>query len=148
MQLTKEILKSQKQTANKIKSIIERYYTDLCDIVLSGKRLSDYSLNEIFNYTKNVPYLEDKRGIELVGRPKRLLSLPFLDCKKKTILLCSWAKCNNISYRLVGSSQNKNGNIHHIFPQFYLQDNWINIDGTYNTNKIGDTKEVTNYELF
>lgn len=152
MRVKKQVLKSRKQTAAEIKMLIEKYADDL-KLWAKAKNydmvpLSALSMEEFFSLVRTIPYQRDEYKIEVVGRPNCILKRRKADCKKKAILICSWAKLNNVQYRLVGSSSKKNGNIHHIFPQLYIKGKWYNVDATYNYYQLFQPKEVTNYELF
>ena len=104
---------------------VERFHRDL------GK-LASMPLAEFFDYVKKIPYRRDRRGVETVARPGLLLKeFPALDCKKKAILICAWARCNGIPYRLVACSERPDKKIHHVFPQIKEADRVRNVDATY-----------------
>jgi len=148
-------LKNKSQTVENIRRIIETHWRDLKSFTVkkNGKRirLIDLSLFDIFDLVKNFPYVKDENSIEVIARPQRLLTEGNnigMDCKKKTILIGSWLHGNDYNYRLIGSSNKKNGNIHHIFPQVRTSEGWKNLDATYPKNKIFETRRVTNYEIW
>jgi hypothetical protein len=87
--------------------------------------------------------------VEVIARPKHLLNqaMAGLDCKKKSILVGSYLKGKNLNFRLIGSSNKKNKNIHHVFPQVKSGSVWKNLDATYPNNRIFETKRVTAYEV-
>lgn len=152
MKVQNEKLKSRYQTAEKIKRLIIEYADDLklwaVPVGNSVVPLSDLSMEKFFDLVRKMPYKRDSHNIEVVARPKHILSGREADCKKKAILMCAWALNNGIKYRLIGSSNKINGNIHHIFPQFYINGKWYNVDATYSYYKLFQPKEVTKYEIF
>ena len=70
-----------------------------------------------------------------------------LDCKKKTILIGAYLKLNGIPYRLVATSKRPDGHCTHVFPQGFIAGEWINLDATYPTYQIGQSKIVTNFQV-
>lgn len=105
--------------------LIERFHQDL-------GRLAKMPLPEFFDYVKRIPYLRDVKGRETVARPGLLLKeFPALDCKKKAILICAWARANGVPFRLVACSERPDRKIHHVFPQVKQGDRVRNVDATY-----------------
>ena len=120
-------LKDRSQTGKKMFSLSKKYWRDLHSLV-------DVDLQTIFDYVKNIPYVEDNIGTEVIARPKYLLDpniFPGLDCKKKAILIGSWAEAHSIPYRYLAVSEKKDGVIHHVFPQLFLENEWKIVDATY-----------------
>lgn len=145
-----EPLYDKKQTADSIKNLVNRYNTDLDLVTVDGRKLSNFSLEEIFNFVRDIPYRKDKKPVEIIARPYLIIKHNQLgmDCKKKTILLASWCKRNNFSYRFLGSSMRRDKKICHIFPQIFLDGQWRNIDATYKDYKIFDIKKnITAVEI-
>lgn len=94
--------------------------------------MANWPIQKFFDFVKNIPYLRDKVGTEIVARPKILFSEFFqMDCKKKAILISSWLRANKIPYRLLAVSEIPSGRIHHVFPQGYFNEKWENVDATY-----------------
>jgi hypothetical protein len=153
MVIDREPLKNRFQTANRIKNLVKTYYTDLDDICVQRKGeavpLADLGLEEIFDYVRGLPYQADPKPKEIVSRPYHLFSGNFsgIDCKKKSLLMGSWARRNGIPYRFVGSSQRDDKKVHHIFPQFKINGSWINADATYPDYRLGETKQLTYAEV-
>ncbi len=156
MKVDREPLRNRFQTANRIKSLVRNYSTDLDDIYvqrqgLNGETvpLSALGLDEMFDYVRRLPYQADPKPKEIVSRPCHLFSGRFqgIDCKKKTVLMASWAKRNGVPYRFIGSSQREDQKVHHIFPQFKIDGHWINADATYPDYRIGESKELTFAEV-
>lgn len=118
-------------------------------------KFTKLSLNEFFDYLKNIPYQYDgeyfKDEAEFIGRPKHLVKMPKLDCKKKAILSGYYFKKNNIPFRFIGISERADKKIHHVFAQFWdkLIRQWINFDATLPDYYINQGKtDLTNYRLF
>lgn len=153
MKISSEELTSKDQTGKEMHRMINAYSNDIKQVMVSnGEKtlpMSDLSINEAFDLIKNLPYKVDTAPIEVVSRPSILIenSSNGLDCKKKSILMCSYLKENGIPYRLIASSQRPDGSIHHVFPQMYYDGKWCNMDATYSDNKIFDKKLVTNSEV-
>lgn len=142
-------LTDKKQTGNSMYWLVENFYTDLIDFVIGGKKCSDFTIIEWFNLVRKIPYKIDIKPIEVIARPKFLLmkSNLGLDCKKKAILIAAWAKCNNIEFRFMTSSRRLDKKIHHVFPQLFLNNKWLNLDATYREYKPFESKTVTKAEI-
>lgn len=113
-------------------------------------KIMKMDLQQFFDYVKKIPYQRDIPQKEVVSRPLYLLTIfPALDCKKKSILMLSFIalKYGKNAGRLVLSSNRPDGQIGHIFTQFYNGTDWINADATYPQNILGQKKRVTNYEI-
>jgi hypothetical protein len=129
-----------KQTGNEIYDIAKDCYFDLDHF-----GLLDCSMQRIFDTVKNIPYIEDVRGYEILVRPLIALQLPFLDCKKKALILCSWFYAHGIPFRLIAQSEYSDKEIHHVFPQILIDNEWYNTDATYPEFKLFDAKPMTTY---
>lgn len=111
-------------------------------------RLSDLPLKKYYNLIKRIHYQRDQKPIEILLRPFFLLNSNIgLDCKKKTILLASYFKCNGIRFRYMGSSQRPDRRLHHIYTQIKMGDKWKNVDATYPENNIFENKRFTKTEV-
>lgn len=152
MVLTRSRLFNKHQTANNIKSLVDKYYNDIDSIKIrhNGRLtvLSQLPLNVFFNFVKNIKYRQDKTPVEIISRPGYIIRHRDMgmDCKKKGILIASYLHKNRIPYRFICSSSRPNKKIHHIFPQAYLLGKWNNIDATYNIYRMGKPKTVTKAE--
>jgi hypothetical protein len=137
------------QTASEMKMLVEKYYGDLRGILINGKPLSKFSLNEFFDYVRKIPYKKDVAPIEVIKRPLYIIQTvrSGADCKKKAILIASYLKCNNIEYRFIGSSAVKSKKIHHVFCQAFINNEWVNLDATYPQYKPYEIKTVTMAEV-
>jgi len=133
--------------------LIETFHSDLDHIAaISGGVKRDIvrmSLPEFYNVVRKIQYRRDTKPVEVVSRPSHILKFSRLgmDCKKKAILLGSFLRTRGIPYRLIGSSKNPNGKIHHVFPQAFLNGEWRNVDATYPHYRMYEKKAVTNAEV-
>ena len=127
-------LDSKDQTGAEMYRLIDQYAGDLDRITVNGKPLSSMNMFEFFNYVKNIPYRKDIKAIEVVSRPSKIIQNKNdgMDCKKKSILISSYLKNRNIPFRLIASSKRRDKRIHHVFPQMKINDEWVNMDATYN----------------
>lgn len=147
-------LDDKSQTAMEIKNLVKHFKGDLKYFYVQGgsgnyKRLSDISLKSFFSFVKRLPYRRDTAPVEVVARPLYILKNYKLgiDCKKKTILVTSYLDLNNIPYRFIGSSRRVDKKIHHIFPQALIDNQWKNVDATYDDYELFEPKYVTSYEV-
>lgn len=135
-------LKSRTQSGREIYRAA-KYYNDL------GKYL-DTTLQNFYNYVKSIPYRIDPFWGEIIARPKYLIDrskFPFLDCKKKAVLIGAWLNAHNIPWRAVAVSERPDKQIHHVFIQARINNDWRNIDATYNDMVLFEAKpEVTRAE--
>lgn len=146
MELKAWPLDSKYRTVQEIKKAVNAYYTDLR--LFPG--LAKMSIRQFYDYVKRIPYTRDIKDVEIVSRPKYLLTLfRSLDCKKKAILMGSFMRMKHGqgSYRFVLSSNRPDGQIGHIFTQINCGNRWTNADATYSHNVIGSKKKVTNFEI-
>lgn len=133
-------------TGEEMHAVTESFYKDL------GPHLSGpFSL--WFDYVKAIPYESDiqkfpERVIELVARPLYSMNreiLPRIDCKKKSILIGSWARGNGLPFRYLAVSDSPDKTVTHVFPQIDFRDGagWVTVDATLPENKIGQGFNVT-----
>lgn len=141
MKKNTQILNDRLQTITEIKRLSSQYASDI-------KNLSTLNLFDFFNFLKLLPYKRDKVHFEIVARPSIIYNFQFADCKKKSILALSYAKNKNIKTRLVTMSSRSDKKIHHVFPQFLLNNKWVNYDATYSWYKIGEPKLCTNFIIY
>jgi hypothetical protein len=149
MLLSWNFLRNKEQTGAEMKRVIDSYYSDLRNCFARNRRvpLSDFTLDEFFKAVSSIPFKADKKPIEVVSRPQLLLSGIPLDCKKKSILICAWARCNGVPYKLIASSSREDGRFHHVFPMLFISHRWLPVDATYpNSSRLFEkglhTKEV------
>lgn len=141
-----EPLRSREQTAAMIFESAE-YYRDLGDYL-------DSSLQQFFDFVRQIPYREDPSDMEVVMRPKYMLygngslQLAGLDCKKKSILIGAWLNAHGIPWRLLAVSERPDKQIHHVFVQAKIEGQWRNIDPTLSSYKLFEAKPlVTDGEI-
>lgn len=130
MILTKENLNSVYQTGEKMRRLVNDYYTDL------GAWL-DVPFFDFYRYVCNLPYIPDPENVEFISRPELTLDPNFTiarDCDDKSVLLACWWNCpgHDMKKRFVASSTKPNGKLHHVFTQL---ENGIFVDGTYKKNE-------------
>lgn len=148
MVVTIEPLFDKEQTCKTIYDISRRYAMDL-DLCYKGRTaLSDLKPYEFYGVVRDIQYVQDVPGTEIIMRPIHVLRLMKGDCKKKTTLLSSYALLRGIPFRYACTSKRPDQRIHHIFPQFKIDGQYTNYDATYPWYKIGDKKLVTNLEYF
>lgn len=112
------------------------------------RRFRGIDLRALFESVRKIPYGEDlflygNGDAELVARPRFLLDrrlFPRLDCKKKAILMASWAEENGIPWRFVAVCENGSGDAHHVFTQMQFADEWRNVDPTFPNFRLFEPK--------
>lgn len=124
----------------------------LCENFADDLRaFADWNFAAWFDFVKAIPYVSDEdvfpgEVVEVLARPKILLDskiFPALDCKKKSVLIGSWAEKNRIPYRFLAVSEKLDGDIHHVFPQLDFGGGWITADATLPDYKIGQGFPIT-----
>jgi len=148
MVITVEPLFDKDQTCSTIYDISNRYAGDLDLCYYRDRALSDLKPEEIYGVVRRIEYEQDIPGTEVIMRPIHIMRLNKGDCKKKTTLLGSYALLRGIPFRYACTSKKPDGRIHHIFPQFCINGEYINYDATYPWYRIGEPKIVTNVEYF
>ena len=137
--------KGKERTGAQMRETVNRFYSDLGRFLL-------WPFAAWFDYVKVIPYAADEdvfspdRIIEVVARPSYLLDreiFPFLDCKKKAILIASWARGNGFPFRFVAVSNMPDKHIHHVLPQINFALGWENCDATFPTFEIGQANPAT-----
>lgn len=131
MKKTVEELESYRQTVQKIFELIQKYYEDL-----SSK--SNYSIEQIYDLVRKLPYVPDPKNEETISRPKYTLKSNWAgarDCDDKTVILGAWAYSKSIPFRLIVSGQKKTP--HHVYPEFFILNVWVPMDATYSYCKLG-----------
>jgi len=139
MEVTTRPLKDARQTGRLMHKMVNKYCLDMSPY-------ASMSLNEVFDFVKKIPFQPDPAMIELLKRPYYTIQGigEGGDCDDKAIVMASWAKLNSIPYRFIGvgcrkPGQKKNAKIllSHVFTQFYILGEWLNVDATYSYNKLG-----------
>lgn len=123
MKIGTAFLFHQDQTGAEMRRLVKNYWKDLGNYI-------EMPLNNFFEFVKRIPYTEDNAA-EIIARPGIILNSAYADCKKKAILLASWAEAHGIPWRFLAISERPDKQIHHVFPQFKINGIWKNIDATY-----------------
>jgi transglutaminase-like putative cysteine protease len=121
--------------------MVDAYYLDMLP-------LAHLNLLDIFDSIKNIPYRDDNKDSEVLVRPALLYAGTGIsgDCDDKAIALASWAKIRGIPYRFISVRAFDQKNLHHVFPQLYINDRWLTFDATYSFNPFGrDRKPFGEY---
>lgn len=149
----RERLYNKEQTAKMMHGLVNKFCRDLSKFKIKTKTgfktLNNLEMKEFFDFVRNIPYRMDNSPIEVISRPSHIIKLKGegMDCKKKSILIGCYLKCNNIPYRFIASSNKPNKKIHHIFPQVLLGGEWKNLDATYEHYLMFEPKRVTKTEV-
>lgn len=112
--------------------MVDTYHNDMLPFAA-------YTLCEIYDFIKNIPYRPDDENAETLIRPALLLAgiEGAGDCDDKAIALASWAHLRGIPYRFVSVRAHDKEMLHHVFPELYINKAWLTCDATYNFNCIG-----------
>lgn len=112
--------------------MVDTYHNDMV-------QFAAYTLLEIYDFIKNIPYTPDSETAEVLIRPALLLAgIPGAgDCDDKAIALASWAHLRGIAYRFISVRAYDKKQLHHVFPELYINGAWLTCDATYNFNCIG-----------
>jgi hypothetical protein len=146
-------LRDKSQTGKSLYDTVYQFYDDCrkCRVLYKSNLVpfSALSLSGAFDYVRKLPYRRDGRPVEVVARPKYILSWPAIgyDCKKKGILMASWLHLHGIPFRFMTLSRLPSGRIHHVYPQAWLNGAWRNVDATYAEYQLFEPKEATNAEV-
>jgi hypothetical protein len=135
-------LYDKEQTAETIKNFTAKYYNDIENYLINGKRPSQMSLQEFFDFVRLIPYRRDSSPVEVVSRPSYIINHRNLgmDCKKKSVLMGAYCTLHNIPFRFCGSSTRLDKKIHHIFIQVFIKGLWKFADATYSDYKLFQDK--------
>lgn len=108
------------------------------------KNYKALSIDSFFNFVRRVPYRKEQR--ETLRAPQRTFVLGG-DCDCKTIAVLAWAFIKGISARVVlaGLSEEP-GVFRHVFPELFINGQWITFDATYDWCEIG--KRLSCYDNF
>lgn len=153
MNISQQVLTDKNQTAKEMKRLITAFADDLDKLFIDyqGKTvsLSNLPLERFHKFVREIPYKIDLKPVEVLMRPYYAVKYRHegIDCKKKAILIASWAQRNGVEWRLIASSKRPDKRKHHVFPQLRLSGNWINADATYRQYRLGEKKSVTSSEV-
>jgi len=119
------------------------------------KPFDNWDLKKIFNYIKDLPYVDDPKNDALSGYDDiELIKTPFLtnynggDCDDKNVFLCSILKRQGIPYRFAVTSTTPEENLHHIYPEIFIDGYWMPFDATYNYNTPFTEAEFTKKRIY
>ncbi len=105
------------------------------------KNIKDVDIITFYDIvSKKIKYVPDPVNAELLCRPAITLKKGCGDCDDKTILCLAYFIENKIKcgYSIVSERPDKE--YHHIFPFIVLSGKVYDFDATYNTSKLGVTK--------
>lgn len=98
----------------------------------------NYDLQQIYNYVRNVKYVLDPIGAATAGgEDVELLKAPWAtdlfggDCDCKSIFLGMYFERHKIPYRMAVISSRPDKELHHIYPEIFLNGQWLAFDATY-----------------
>lgn len=85
-------------------------------------RWTDAWTREVFERVRSIPYAFDADvwGTEVIGTPAGLLRQRALDCKKKAVLIASWAACRGIEWRFVVCRYPGESGPSHVYTEIWL----------------------------
>jgi hypothetical protein len=131
------------ETGPLMREMVNRYFLDMAPF-------AHYSLIEIFDFVKNIPYREDPPNEETLMRPYFTIHGHGWggDCDDKAIVIASWAKLvlppdpqTGRSYRFIAVRRADSDSLHHVYPEVFYKGEYIICDATYNFNRIGRLRE-------
>lgn len=129
-------LKNVEQTLAQMKRLSIQYAGDVAPY-------ATMSIQEFYDKVKNIPYRFDldKNGrlVEILQRPLYTLNGRGFggDCDDKAICMGAWAYLNGLPFRFKAVGKRLNGNLHHVYPEIYMNGEWLVCDATYNHNTLG-----------
>lgn len=96
----------------------------------------------IFNWVKeNIRYVKDPLDVELIQSPENTLKIGQEDCDGLSILLSALYQAIGHPTRLVTISQDSERQFSHIYPEVYINGEWIAADVTPKNSFFGWTPE-------
>lgn len=142
-------LSDKSQTAREMYRLTDEHSSDIDHFEAGGTPLSNLPLLDYYRLVRGMPYLQDIPAVEVVSRPYYVLAAPWrgLDCKKKSILVGSWARENGIPYRYVAVSRRPDRSAHHVIPELQINGEWVEVDATYGWNRPFQEQSWTSAEV-
>lgn len=112
-----------RETAQQMRRLCEKYYTDL------GRWL-DVPFIQFYCFVCSLPYVADPLGVETVSRPAYTLNRDYRprDCDDKSVLIAAWLQGHGIKKRFVSTSCRPDRRLTHVFTQL---ENGLFVDATY-----------------
>ncbi len=107
---------------------------------------ASYSMQELFDLLKKIPFNADPDDTELLQRPFYTLNQIGKggDCDDKAICAGAWCHLNRLPFRFLAVSMQPDGQLHHVLTEIYVstyerpsQGTWIEFDPTYSFNVLG-----------
>jgi hypothetical protein len=104
---------------------------------------NDYSIKQVYDFVKAIPYVLDPQASVLNnGDDIELLKAPWAtillggDCDCKSILQGSILMRKNIPFHMAVVSTIPSKELHHIYPEIYINDSYVPFDATYPDNDL------------
>ncbi len=96
------------------------------------------SLQELFDFLKNIPFHADPEDMELLQRPWYTINEAGQggDCDDKMICVGAYCHLRGIPFRFVAVSRDS-APLHHVLVELYIQGTWQIFDPTYAFNVLG-----------
>ncbi len=100
---------------------------------------ASYSLTELFQLLKSIPYNPDPADTEVLQRPwYTMRSLGFGgDCDDKAIATGAYCHLHGYPFRFVAASRDAQKPLHHVFAEIMIDGQWLIFDPTYAYNVLG-----------
>jgi hypothetical protein len=133
-----------KQTGRQMRRLAYQYRNDMA-------LYRNYSLPDVFNILKNLPYIKEPPDLEIVKRPKYTLAKGG-DCDCKAVCLMAYCHLKGIKFKIIALGQEKM--LHHVALLLYISGNgngrgvWIFADPTYKVNQLGRSNHIYQKHLF
>lgn len=123
-------------TGKLMHEMVKNFYLDMAPY-------AHYSLEEVFNIIKNIPFREDPPDEETIMRPALTLACRGYggDCDDKAIAMAAYCYLKQIPYRFIAVRKYGEKSLHHVYTECYIQNKWIHADCTYNFNVLGRERE-------
>lgn len=140
--IRKRPLFKRSQSAKEMKKMVRNFSSDL-------EKFAHLPFDVYFDIVRKMPYEKDRKGVEVVKSPRETFKAGKGDCKKKAVLVASYAnnRWGPKSWRFVASSNRPDKRITHVFPEIKIGGKWLNADATYPRFYFGKPKKITRYEI-
>lgn len=114
------------QTAQEMVRLARAYKEDMAPY-------ASFSVQELFDFLKAIPYRADPKGLEYLQRPYYTVNQLGAggDCDDKAICVAAWALCQGKPFRYVAVSRKKDKPLHHVFAEVKIGTEWVGVDPTY-----------------
>jgi transglutaminase-like putative cysteine protease len=137
MRITRIVTDGKAKSTGKIMyQVVEKYYTDMAPF-------ASFSLIDIFDRIKNLPYRPDPVNIETLMRPAYTMRNQGSggDCDCKALALASYARLHKIPFRFIAIRRPGRKSLHHVAVELYTSNRWLFCDPTYRFNVLGRKRE-------